>query len=93
LGYPDLDVAVWTGLKQSFLYEECSRTYNSHGVHVLLVDVLRHRFNFRLGPRDTFYFGWQPFGTMKMDQIEPELWLRLRSPSSSRKYKHWVWWL
>lgn len=93
LGYPDLDVAAWTGSKQSFLDEECSRLYKGHDVLVSTADVLRHRFNFRLADKDTFYFGWQPFGTMKMEQIEPELWPRLESPSPLRRYIQWVWWL
>ncbi|KAF4636207.1 hypothetical protein G7Y89_g1863 [Cudoniella acicularis] len=93
LGYPDLDVAAWTGSKQSFLHEECSRIYKDHDIFVSTADVLRHRFNFRLAEKDTFYFGWQPFGTIKMEQIEPELWPRLESPSPLRQYTQWVWWL
>ncbi|KAG4433341.1 hypothetical protein IFR05_011169 [Cadophora sp. M221] len=93
LGHPYLGFAAWTGLKQSFLHEECSHIYNGHGTLVNTADVLRHRFNFRLADTGPPCFGWQPFGTMRIDQIEPELWPRLRSPSPSRKYKHWVWWL
>ncbi|RDL41153.1 uncharacterized protein BP5553_01132 [Venustampulla echinocandica] len=93
LAHPDPNVAAWTGSKQSFLDEECSVLYESQSSLVSRADLLRHRFNFR--PRDSagLYFGWQPFGAVAKAQVEPELWPRLESRSSSRSYVYWVWWV
>lgn len=89
---PDIDVAVWTGSKQSFLDENVSDTYGGTAAQVPRSDLLRHRFNFRLGDPDILRFGWQPPGHVPKQQIEPELWPRLEV-GCSRKYKHWIWWL
>ena len=91
LAYPDPTIAAWTGSKQSFLDEECSSVYKGHSELVSTADVLRHRFNFQLADADTYYLGWQPCGTIKMEQIELELWPRLESPSPLRQYIQWVW--
>ncbi|RDW80323.1 hypothetical protein BP6252_04961 [Coleophoma cylindrospora] len=92
LSAPDIDIAVWTGSYQSFLDEDISDSYSGSTTQVPRSDILRHRFNFRLGEPCYVRFGWQPFGYAIMDQIEPDLWPRLKS-GCSRKYKHWVWWL
>ncbi len=89
---PDIDVAVWTSSKQSFLDEDVSNTYKDVATQVARSDLLRHRFNFRLGDEAALRFGWQPFGYVPKQQIEPELWQRLET-GSSRKYEHWIWWL
>ncbi|CAM6004408.1 unnamed protein product [Sphagnum balticum] len=89
---PDVDVAVWTGSKQSFLDEDISDTYKGIATQVPRSDLLRHRFNFRLGDLDALRFGWQPVGHVLKQQIEPELWQRLEA-GCSRKYEHWIWWL
>ena len=91
---PDPDVAVWTGSRQSFFDEDCSGPYLGHNTRVPRADLLRHRFNFRLGDSaDIVHFGWQPFGTVKKMEIEPELWPRLECRPQPREYIHWVWWL
>ena len=89
---PDIDVAAWTGSPQSFFDEDFSGTYKGMTTQVPRSDLLRHRFNFRLGDGDYIRFGWQPIGYVTKEQIEPELWpgLELGCP---REYKHWVWWL
>ena len=89
---PDIDVAAWTGSPQSFLDEKFSGTYQGITAQIPRSDLLRHRFNFRLGDPNCIRFGWQPFGSVSKEQIEPELWpaLELGQP---REYKHWVWWL
>jgi len=89
---PDIDVAAWTGSKQSFLDEDVSGAYEEIAAQVPRSDLLRHRFNFRLGGLDVLRFAWQPFGYVKKEEIEPELWPRLET-GCSRKYKHWIWWL
>ena len=90
--WPDIDVTVWTGSKQSFLDEDILGSYKSSFAQVPRSDLLRSRFNFRLGDPDALRFGWQPFGHVIKHEIEPELWPRLED-GSSRKYKHWIWWL
>jgi hypothetical protein len=91
---PDPDVAVWTGSRQSFFDEDSSGPYLSHDARIPRADLLRHRFNFRLGDgADIIHFGWQPFGTVKKMEIEPELWPRLECKPQPRKYIHWIWWL
>ncbi|PSS10592.1 hypothetical protein M430DRAFT_176518 [Amorphotheca resinae ATCC 22711] len=91
---PDPDVAVWTGSRQSFFDEDGSGPYLSQNAQVPRADLFRHRFNFRLGDgADIIHFGWQPFGTVKKTEIEPELWPRLECKPQPRKYIHWVWWL
>ncbi|KAH8653942.1 hypothetical protein BGZ60DRAFT_386758 [Tricladium varicosporioides] len=89
---PDVDVAVWTGSKQSFLDEDTLGTYQAISAQVPTSDLLRYRFNFRLGDPDVLRFGWQPVGHVTKREIEPELWPRLEA-GCSRKYKHWIWWL
>jgi len=94
LAGPDPDVAVWTGSRQSFFDEDSSGPYVGPNICVPRADLLRHRFNFRLGDdADIVHFGWQPFGTIKMTDIEPELWPRLGCKPRPRKYVHWIWWL
>jgi hypothetical protein len=91
---PDPDVAVWTGSRQSFFDEDTSGPYLGHDARIPRADLLRHRFNFRLGDgADIIHFGWQPFGTVKKMDIEPELWPRLECKPQQRKYIHWIWWL
>ena len=91
---PDPDVAVWTGSHQSFFDENGSGPYIGQNVMVSRADLLRHRFNFRLGDgADIVHFGWQPFGTIRKTDIELELWPRLECKPQPRKYIHWVWWL
>lgn len=51
LSWPDVDVAVWTGSKQSFLDEDALGSYESNSAQVPRSDLLRNRFNFRLGGR------------------------------------------
>jgi hypothetical protein len=89
---PDIDVAAWTGSPQSFLDEKFLGTYQGKEAQIPRSDLMRHRFNFRLGYPDFIRFGWQPFGSVEKKEIEPELWpsLELGQP---REYKHWVWWL
>jgi hypothetical protein len=92
LSWPDIDVATWTGSPQSFLDERFSGAYQGMTTQIPRSDLLRHRFNFRLGDPDPIRFGWQPPGYVPKEQIEPELWpaLELGRP---REYKYWVWWL
>lgn len=92
LSWPDIDVAAWTGSLQSFLDERFSGAYQGMTTQISRSDLLRHRFNFRLGGPDLIRFGWQPPGYVSKQQIEPESWpaLELGRP---REYKHWVWWL
>jgi hypothetical protein len=91
---PDPDVAVWTGSHQSFFDEDCSGPYIGPDVLVPRVDMLRHRFNFRIGDSsDIVHFGWQPFGAVEKKDIELELWPRLEWKPQPRKYVHWIWWL
>ncbi|KAG9228320.1 hypothetical protein BJ875DRAFT_446985 [Amylocarpus encephaloides] len=71
---PDIDVAVWTDYPQSFFEEDFSGTYREITTQVPRSDLLRHRFNFRLGDPEYIRFGWQPFGYATKEQIEPELW-------------------
>lgn len=92
-GHPDPNVAIWTGSKQSFLDEECSGAYEDPNSLISAADVLRHRFNFRLAVQDAFFFGWPPPGFLRKEALERELWPRLESPSPSRRYEYWVWWL
>ncbi|KAF4627263.1 hypothetical protein G7Y89_g10892 [Cudoniella acicularis] len=92
LSWPDVDVAAWTGSKQSFLDEDALGSYEDIFAQVPRSDLLRHRFNFRLNDFDMPRFGWQPFGHVIKHEIEPELWPRLET-RCSRKYKHWIWWL
>jgi len=89
---PDIDVAAWTGSPQSFLDEGFLDTYRGKEAQIPRSDLMRHRFNFRLGYPDFIRFGWQPFGFVEKKEIEPELWpsLELGRP---REYQHWVWWL
>lgn len=91
---PDPDVAAWTDSRQSFFDEDTSGPYVNENAHIPRADVLRHRFNFRLGDStDIVHFGWEPFGTMMKTEIEPELWPRLECQPQRRKYIHWIWWL
>jgi len=93
-GRPDPDVAVWTGSPQSFFDEASSGPYIDPDADVPRADLFRHRFNFRLGDGDDIiHFGWQPFGTIKKADIEPELWPRLGCQPQPRKYIHWMWWM
>jgi hypothetical protein len=92
--YPEPNVAAWTGSRQSFFDEDCSGPYINLDARVPRADLLRHRFNFRLGDSaDIVHFGWQPFGTVKKTEIEPELWPRLECEPRPRKYIQWIWWL
>ncbi len=91
--HPDPNVALWTGSPQSFLDEECSSYCPDRKIQVSRVDLLRFRFNYRLGDPNGIYFGWEPFGTVSIDQIEPELWPRLECSSPSRRYISWEWWV
>jgi hypothetical protein len=91
---PDPDVAVWTGSHQSFFDETCSGPYIGQNALVPRADLLRHRFNFRLGDvADIVHFGWQPCGVLRKTDIEPELWPRLECEPQPRIYIHWIWWL
>lgn len=92
--YPDPDVSVWTGSPQSFFDEPTSGPYIEQDSDVPRADLLRHRFDFRLGDGDDIvHFGWQPFGTIKKTDIELELWPRLECQSQPRRYIHWIWWM
>ncbi|KAH9204586.1 hypothetical protein DL95DRAFT_418147, partial [Leptodontidium sp. 2 PMI_412] len=55
-------------------------------------DLVRHRFNFRLGDPDILRYGWQPMGYVIKDQVKRELWQWLET-GRSREYEYWVWWL
>ena len=91
---PDPDIAAWTGSRQSFFDEAVSGSYIDPDDMVPRADILRHRFNYRLGDTaDIVHFGWQPFGAVKKAEVEPELWPRLECIPQPRKYVHWVWWL
>ncbi|KAK0103668.1 hypothetical protein ONS95_005679 [Cadophora gregata] len=89
---PDVDVAAWTGSKQSFLDEDPLGSYEKLSAKVPRSDLLRHRFNFRFGGLDMPRFGWEPVGHVFKQDIEPELWPQLET-GRSREYKHWIWWL
>ncbi|KAH9212353.1 hypothetical protein DL95DRAFT_525191 [Leptodontidium sp. 2 PMI_412] len=89
---PDIDVAAWTGSPQSFFDESFVGSYQDITSQVPRSDLLRHRFNFRLGDLNYIRSGWQPFGRVTKKQIEPDLWHALES-GSPREYKHRVWWL
>lgn len=88
---PDIGVAIWTGSPQSFLDEDISDSYEEMTSKVSRSDLVRHRFNFLLGIDIGFHFGWQPFGHVMKEQIEPELWPGLEL-GRSREYKLWIWW-
>jgi hypothetical protein len=92
LSGPDIDVAQWTGLPQSFLDEEALGTYRGPYEQVPLCDLFRNRFNFRIADPEVRLTGWQPCGQVRLKDIEPELWPRLEQ-KQARRYVHWVWWL
>jgi hypothetical protein len=90
---PDPDVAAWTGSPQSFLDEEGSGCYIKDG-EVLLSrsDLYRLRFNYRLlsSNFETAPFGWQPNGSVRKKDIEPELQEQLEK-WCPRKFLRWIW--
>jgi hypothetical protein len=90
---PDPDVAAWTGSPQSFLDEEGSGCYIKDG-EVLLSrgDLVRLRFNYRYlsDTSETPAFGWQPLGSVKKEDVEPELQERLEE-WRPRKLLRWIW--
>ena len=90
---PNSDVAAWTGSPQSFLDEEGSGCYIKDG-EVLLSrsDLYRLRFNYRtLSDKfDTAPFGWQPIGSVRKKDIEPELQEQLEE-WRPRKFLRWIW--
>ncbi|ESZ90331.1 hypothetical protein SBOR_9287 [Sclerotinia borealis F-4128] len=85
---PDIEVAVWTGSKQSFLNENVSDTYEGIAEQVPRSDLVRHRFNFRLADFADLRFGWQVPGHVSKQQIEPELWPRLEIGYIQRGFRH-----
>lgn len=91
---PNPNVAVWTGSHQSFLDERCSGPYQDLDAEVSRADMLRHRFNFRLGDDSIIvHHGWEPCGKIRKQDIEPELWPSLECQPRPRIYIHWIWWL
>jgi hypothetical protein len=93
LSRPDPDVAAWTGSPQSFLDEAGSGCYIKDG-EVLLSrsDLYRLRFNYCwLSSRSaTAPFGWQPIGSVRKKDVEPELQEHLEE-WRPRKFLRWIW--
>ena len=87
---PDVAVAAWTGVPQSFLDEGMPRTYEKLTDRVPRADVLRCRDLFRLQDTLILPFSWRPFGDIRKTDIEPEVWPWLES-AYSREYLYWVW--
>jgi hypothetical protein len=93
LSRPDPDVAAWIRSPQSFLDEAGSGCYIKDG-EVLLSrsDLYRLRFNYCwLSSRfATAPFGWQPIGSVRKKDVEPELQEQLEE-WRPRKYLRWIW--
>lgn len=91
--HPFIDAAVWTGMAQSFLNFGLSGP-SADGM-VSRADVWRMRHDFsHLYPHETYShtpsYGWPPFGSMRLEDIEHEI--RFHLACSHRwKYSHWTW--
>lgn len=93
LSRPDPGVAAWTGSPQSFLDEAGSGCYIKDG-EVLLSrsDLYRLRFNYcwLSSGSATAPFGWQPIGSVRKKDVEPELQEHLEE-WRPRKFLRWIW--
>ncbi|KAI0399538.1 hypothetical protein F4802DRAFT_34146 [Xylaria palmicola] len=83
---PDLVMAAWSGVPQSFLDRTEGRPY-SETEDIPRSDILWHRHNFQLSRPTT---AWPPLGTTRIKEVELELWPFLQQ-GSFRDYLHWVW--
>ncbi|KAI3335385.1 hypothetical protein F4824DRAFT_501008 [Ustulina deusta] len=83
---PNLVMAAWSGVPQSFLDMAEARAY-SETEDIPRSEILWHRHNFQLSRSTT---AWPPPGTTKIQKVELELWPFLQQ-GSSRDYLHWVW--
>lgn len=72
---PDSVAAAWLGCRQSFLDEVGLGCYEENGMRMLSnSDLTRLRFNHRyLANAEELPYGWQPFGSTSINEIEPEL--------------------
>lgn len=82
----------WTGSPHSFLDGNDSSIYIDLDDPVPIMEVLRHRNNFRLQDTSSTPLSWRPFGHIKKREVEVELWPGLER-GYSREYVHWVWWI
>jgi hypothetical protein len=89
---PDSVAAAWLGCRQSFLDEAGVGCYEENGTRMLSnSDLTRLRFNHRyLANAEELPYGWQPFGSTSINEIEPELHQYL-DLWRARKYHDWVW--
>ncbi|POR30955.1 Uncharacterized protein TPAR_08840 [Tolypocladium paradoxum] len=90
LSPPDPMVSAWTGSKQSFLDYERTTCYPAISDLVSRADLLRCRFDFRLQDWTCTSLSWRPFGHLRKQDIEPDLWPWLET-EYSRQYHSFIW--
>ncbi|OAA46808.1 hypothetical protein NOR_02444 [Metarhizium rileyi] len=90
LSSPDPMVSAWSGAKQSFLDYEKTKQYTGPEDLVSTEDLLRCKLVFKLQDRSFSALSWRPFGHIKMQNVEPELWPYLQSDYSCT-YHSFAW--
>lgn len=91
---PSLDVAAWTSIPQSFMDIQTPGPYFQDG-RVSRANIWRLRHDCHLNYADDSFsttplYGWPPFGTMRVKDVELELLDHLNC-SHQWEYSHWTW--
>ncbi|PFH61891.1 hypothetical protein XA68_15907 [Ophiocordyceps unilateralis] len=90
-------LSAWTGSKQSFV--ECpadadrpGSTLGGNPDLVSRADLLRYRSFYKLQDNYLLPLAWRPFGYIKKQDIEPELWPYLHL-KPALQYQHFTWYI
>ncbi|KAF4968016.1 hypothetical protein FZEAL_10448 [Fusarium zealandicum] len=91
LSRPDIVTAAWTGTPQSYQDDHSSTAFQNLSDAVPRAALLQHRHTLTLRDPWPLFYGWQPFGSVPKDAIEPDLYPWLER-GHRREYHHWTWW-
>ncbi|KIH87286.1 hypothetical protein SPBR_04778 [Sporothrix brasiliensis 5110] len=84
---------AWTGVQHAFSHAPPPRPYKDEKDTSQLVaraDLLWHRLNFNLQD-DSGQLAWRPFGHVRKEYIERDIWPWLEH-GCQRRYVKWIWW-
>ncbi|KAF5026210.1 hypothetical protein F66182_1707 [Fusarium sp. NRRL 66182] len=91
LSRPDIVTAAWTGVPQSYQDDLSSAAYHHLNEAIPRAALLQHRHTLTLRDPWPLFYGWQPFGFVPKETIEPDLYPWLER-GHRREYCHWTWW-
>ncbi|OAA57469.1 hypothetical protein SPI_07128 [Niveomyces insectorum RCEF 264] len=92
LATPDITAFAWTGIQHAFSHAPPPHPYKDPSQPVARADLLWHRLNFSLQDAFSIPLAWCPFGHVRKECIELDIWPWLEH-GCQRRYVTWVWWI